>query len=60
MIDFTAYNRLIRRQPIAKGAFWMDCETLWRLFLTTGLPEAYALFARLREEEAREERGKSA
>lgn len=34
----------------------MDFEELWRLFLATGLPEAYALLARLREEEAREQK----
>ena len=27
----------------------MDCETMWRLFLATGLPEAYSLYAHLRE-----------
>ena len=32
----------------------MNCEALWELFLVTGLPEAYALYRLLREEEARE------
>lgn len=32
----------------------MNCEALWELFLATGLPEAYALYRLLREEEARE------
>ena len=29
----------------------MTSETLWALFLATGLPEAYTLFCLLREEE---------
>lgn len=29
----------------------MDSETIWRLFLATGLPEAYSLFSLLRREE---------
>lgn len=32
----------------------MTSEILWELFLATGLPEAYALFALLREEEGAE------
>ena len=29
----------------------MTSESLWELFLATGLPEAYALFCLLRDEE---------
>ncbi len=29
----------------------MTSETLWELFLATGLPEAYSLFCLLRDEE---------
>lgn len=29
----------------------MDCETLWSLFLATGLPEAYSLLCALRDED---------
>jgi len=38
----------------------MDCETMWRLFLATGLPEAYSLYAHLREEAERAEKSKTA
>lgn len=42
------------RQPKTEGGLLMTSETLWELFLATGLPEAYALFALLREEESAE------
>lgn len=29
----------------------MDAETAWKLFMDTGLPEAYTLYCFLREEE---------
>lgn len=32
----------------------MTSERIWKLFLATGLPEAYMLFCQLREEEERE------
>lgn len=31
----------------------MTAESLWELFLKTGRPECYTLFARLRAEEAK-------
>ena len=38
----------------------MDSETALRLFLATGLPEAYSLFSLLREEEETPESHKTA
>ena len=38
----------------------MDSETAWRLFLATGLPEAYSMFSHLREEEETAESHKTA
>lgn len=29
----------------------MDSDTIWRLFLETGLPEAYSLYSALRQAE---------
>ncbi len=43
-----------------EGAWIMDWETMWRLFLATGLPEAYSLYALLREEAERAEESKTA
>ena len=43
-----------------EGGLHMDCETMWRLFLATGLPEAYSLYAHLREEAERAEESKTA
>lgn len=37
----------------------MDAETAWKLFVQTGLPEAYTLYHYLWEEE-RQEEGKTA
>lgn len=38
----------------------MDAKELWKLFLATGLPEAYTLYCLLREEERAARRGKTA
>lgn len=38
----------------------MDSVSLWQLFLQTGLPEAYALYRLLREEEETAETAKTA
>lgn len=38
----------------------MDKEALWRLFLRTGLPEAYSLYRRLEERERAARKQKSA
>jgi len=34
----------------------MTAETVWKLFVATGLPEAYNIYCLLREEEGRAER----
>lgn len=38
----------------------MDAEGLWRLFLLTGLPEAYSLYCLLAQAAGAEEREKTA
>ena len=34
----------------------MDAEAMWRLFVATGLPEAYSLYQILRQSEELEEK----